>query len=128
MTRREMLEKVKETQTIRDELINLAEKIIKDTFDHRIDDINDIKITQHEVEVDYGSSCYGEYYPETAVIPIEWFDEKFDYRKAYEDLVQKREEERKKREAAERKAAKAATKKREYEMYLNLKKKFEKKA
>lgn len=126
MTRREMIKKVKETQVLRNDIINLAKKIIKDTFDRNMGDVSDINITQHEVEVYYESHCYGECYTEAAVIPIKWFDEKFDYKKAYDDLVQKREEERKKREAAERKAAIAAAKKREYETYLNLKKKYEK--
>lgn len=126
MTHREMIKKVKETQSLRDKIIKLAEKIIKDTLDRNITDINDIKITQREIKVYYETHCYGECYTETAHIPIEWFDERFNYRKAYDDLVQKKEEERKKKEAAERKAAIAAAEIKEYNMYLNLKKKYEK--
>lgn len=58
-------------------------------------------------------------------IPIEWLDEGFDYRKAYQDYLWKARVAAIKKAAAAEKREKKRKEKEEYENYLKLKKKFE---
>ena len=87
---------------------------------------------EYDVIVGYEYACRGEWWNEEVIIPIEWFDEDFDYVKAYEKILRKEEANRKraekarlKRAAEKRKHAKELKAKKEYDKYLKLKKKYE---
>lgn len=117
----------------------VAEKIISRTHDSHITFANYVNVTENDVTVNYEYSCRGEYGTEEIIIPIEWFDEEFDYVKAYEKILRKAEANRKraekarlkraaekrKRAAEKRKHAKELKEKKEYNMYLKLKEKYE---
>ena len=110
----------------------VAEKIISHTCDSRITFVNYIKVKENDVILNYEYSCRGEYGTEEVIVPIEWFDEGFDYVKAYEKILHKEEANRKraekarlKRVAEKRKKAKELKEKKEYKTYLKLKEKYE---
>ena len=117
-----------EGPTLRDVAYEIVERI----FDYSCCGISDLIVGDKTVKVQYEYRCSGEYGHESVCVPIEWFDEGFDYRSAYKEMKRKEaEEEKKKRLEAERKRkAKAkidaeAHNKKEYETYLKLKQKYE---
>ena len=83
MTNREMLSAIKNAKSIFAYIESVAIKIIQDTFDHNIRYVEDIIVLNTEVVVSYMSSRSGCYEYEKVRIPIEWFDEGFDYKSAY---------------------------------------------
>lgn len=137
MTNREMLMVIKNAASSLEHIKEVAAKIISNTYitntcDHHINHVNYIDVKEHDVVVDYEYKCRYGWGNDEVTIPIEWFDEGFDYVKAYEEMLCKKEENRKraekarrKREAAKKKRAKALKEKKEYETFLKLKKKYE---
>lgn len=132
MTNREMLMEIKNTAPSLEHIKEVAEKIISRTRDSYIDNVNYIDVKEYDVIVGYEYACRGEWCNEEVIIPIEWFDEEFDYVKAYEKILRKEEANRKraekarlKRAAEKRKKAKELKAKKEYDKYLKLKKKYE---
>ena len=130
MKNREMLMELKKVEPMFDKLSNVAYEIVTSTFDGYCYSVDDLIVRDKAVEVVHEYHCRGEYGHETVVVPIEWFDEGFDYEAAYIKMKQKEAEEEKKTAVAEKKR-KAATKRRaaakrankEFETYLKLKKK-----
>jgi NurA-like 5'-3' nuclease len=134
MTNREMLMVIKDAAPSLEHIKEIAEKIISKTRDIYINNANYINVTETDVTVGYDYSCRGEWGNEEVIIPIEWFDEEFDYVKAYEEILRKEEANRKraekarlKRAAEKRKQAKELKEKKEYDKYLKLKEKYESK-
>jgi hypothetical protein len=132
MTNREMLMEIKNTAPSLEHIKEVAEKIISRTRDSYIDNVNYIDVKEYDVIVGYEYACRGEWCNEEVIIPIEWFDEEFDYVKAYEEILRKEEANRKraekarlKRAAEKRKRAKELKEKKEYNTYLKLKEKYE---
>ena len=139
MTNREMLMVIKNAASSLDHIKEVAEKIISNTFitntcDHHINHVDLIYVKANDVVVIYEFRTRYGWGNDEVTIPIEWFDEGFDYVKAYEEMLSKKEENRKraekvrrKREAAKKKRAKALKEKKEYATFLKLKKKYESK-
>lgn len=132
MTNREMLMELKKVEPMYDKLIVIAHKIVVNTFDYFCYNIDDLIVEDKTVKVMYEYSCRGEYGHESVLVPLEWFDEGFNYVAAYKEMKCKECEEERKRIEAERKhkaAVKKATAarkaKKEYETYLKLKQKYE---
>ena len=132
MTNREMLMEIEKTAPSLEHIKEVAEKIISRTCDHFIEYVNHIDVQKYDVVVNYEYRCKGEWGSEDAIIPIEWFDEEFDYVKAYEKILRKAEANRKraekarlKRAAEKKKHAKELKEKKEYNTYLKLKEKYE---
>lgn len=132
MKNREMLMELKKVEPIFDKLSNVAHEIVESTFDDRCCSIDDLIVRDKTVEVQYEYKCCEYYGHETVLVPIEWFDEGFDYEAAYKEMKRKAAEEEKKiaaaekkRKAAAKKAAAARKAKKEYETYLKLKQKYE---
>ena len=132
MKNREMLMELKRVEPMFDKLSNVAYEIVKNVFDDYCTSIDDIIVGDKLVEIVYEYSCRGEYGHESEFVPIEWFDEDFDYEAAYREMKrkeaeaeQKMLEAEKKRKAAAKKAAAARKAKKEYETYLKLKQKYE---
>lgn len=130
---REMLAELKRVEPMFDKLSIVAHEIVERTFDSQCCSIDDLVVGDKTVEVQYEYRCRGEYGHDYVNVPIEWFDEGFDYEAAYREMKRKEaEEEQKKLEAEQkRKAAakrRAAVRKasRELETYLKLKQKYEK--
>ena len=135
MKNREMLMELKKVEPMFDKLIDVAHEIVESTFDDRCCSIDDLIVGDKTVEVQYETHCHGEYGHESVLVPIEWFDEDYDYEAAYKELKRKEAEEEKKiaeaekkRKAAAKKAAAARKAKKEYETYLKLKQKYESEA
>ena len=131
MTNREMLMEIKNTAPSLEHIKEVAEKIISKTCDSYIDNVNYIDVKDYDVVVGYEYAYRGEWCNEEVIIPIEWFDEEFDYVKAYEKILRKEEANRKraekarlKRAAEKRKKAKELKEKKEYDAYLKLKNKY----
>lgn len=134
MNNREMLMELKKTEPMFDKLSDVAYKIVERTFDYYCCSIDDLIVGDKTVEVVYEYRCRGEYGHESVLVPIEWFDEGFDYETAYREIKRKEAEEEKKiaaaekrRKAAEKKQKAACKAKKEYETYLKLKQKYESK-
>lgn len=134
MKNREMLMELKKVELMFDKLSNVAYEIVKNVFDDCCTSIDDLIVGDKTVEVQYEYRCYGEYGHDYVHVPIEWFDEGFDYRSAYKEMKrkaaeveQKRLEAEQKRKAVAKKAAAARKAKKEYETYLKLKQKYESK-
>ena len=132
MKNREMLMELKKVEPMFDHLIDVATEIVESTFDGYCYSIDDLIVGDKTVEVMYEYHCCGEYGHESVLVPIEWFDEGFDYEAAYREMKRREAEAEQKRIEAERKrkakAKKAAAKrkaKEEYETYLKLKQKYE---
>lgn len=132
MTNREMLIVIKNAAPALEHIKEVAEKIISRTYDIHIVYANYIDVKEDDVVVGYSYSCRGDYGNEEVIIPIEWFDEGFDYVKAHEEILRKEEANRKraekarlKRAAEKRKKAKELKEKKEYKTYLKLKEKYE---
>jgi hypothetical protein len=127
MTNREILSAIKNVEPLFDHIESVVFKIIQDTFDYHIRYIEDISVLDTYVVVYYENS-YGGFYEHNSVnIPIEWFNEGFDYKSAYNELLRKAEEEKKKAEAEEKQKQKELQEKKEYDTYLKLKEKYENK-
>ena len=131
MTNREMLMKIKDATPSLKHIEEVAEKIISKTYDSRIEGVNYIVVTETDVLVGYDYICRGEWNRDEIEIPIEWFDEGFDYVKAYEKILRKVEANRKRAEKArlkyaakKKKQAKELKEKKDYKTYLKLKKKY----
>lgn len=134
MKNREMLMELKKVEPIFDKLSNVAYEIVKNVFDDYCISIDDLIVGDKMVEVQYEYRCSGEYGHKSVYVPIEWFDEDFDYKAAYKEIKRKLAEKEKKmlkaekkRKAAAKKAAAARKAKKEYETYLKLKQKYESK-
>jgi hypothetical protein len=132
MTNREMLMVIKDAAPSLEHIKDIAEKIISRTRDSFITQVNYIDVQKHDVIVGYEYKCGGEWCNEEVIIPIEWFDEEFDYVKEYEKILRKEEANRKRAEKArlkrateKRKKAKELKEKKEYKAYLKLKEKYE---
>lgn len=127
MTNREMLVELKKVEPMFDKLIDVAHEIVESTFDGYCCSVDDLIVGDKTVDVVYEYHCWGEYGHRLVLVPIEWFDEGFDYEAAYKELKRKKEKKiaaaEKKRKAAAKKAA-AEKAKKEHETYLKLKKKF----
>lgn len=132
MKNREMLAELKRVEPMFDKLSNVAHEIVERTFDSKCSSIDDLIVGDKTVEVVYEYHCHGEYGHKSVVVPLEWFDEGFDYEAAYWEMKRKEAEEEEKKLEAERKR-KAAAKRRaavrkaskELETYLKLKQKYE---
>lgn len=134
MTNREMLMELKKVEPMFDKLIDVAHEIVESTFDVYCCGVDDLVVGDKTVEVQYEYHCHGEYAHSIVIVPIEWFDEGFDYKAAYKEMKRKEAEEekkleeaKKKRKAAAKKAAEKRKAKKEYETYLKLKQKYESK-
>ena len=125
MTNREMLSEIKKVESLYDHIESVAIDIIKDTFDYYIRYVEDISVLDTHVVVYYEYSCRGCYDHDSIKIPIEWFDEGFNYKSAYRELLREAEEKRVKAEAEEKQKQKKLQEKEEYNTYLKLKKKYE---
>ena len=132
MKNREMLMELKKVKPMFDKLSNVAHEMIESTIDIRCCGIDDLVVGDKNVEVQYETHYHGEYGHESVLIPIEWFDEGFDYEAAFKEMKRKEREEEQKRIDAERKRKAAAKKaaaerkaKKEYETYLKLKQKYD---
>lgn len=132
MTNREMLMVLKNATSSFVHIKEVAEKIISRTCDSSIEYVNHIDVQKNDVVVNYAYTCRGEWGNEDAIIPIEWFDEEFDYVKEYEKFLRRAEANRKraekarlKRAAEKKKHAKELKEKKEYNTYLKLKEKYE---
>ena len=130
-----MLMELKKVEPMFDKLSNVAYEIVKNVFDDYCTSIDDIIVGDKTVEVAYEYYCHGVYGHESVLVPIEWFDEGFDYEAAFKEMKRKeREAEQKKleverkRKAAAKKAAEKRKAKKEYETYLKLKQKYENRA
>lgn len=132
MTNREMLNILKDIETFDVHVKNVIHKIIEDTVDPHICNIDEYEISDSEVAVQYEYYYHGYGGYDIAHIPIEWFNENFDYVLAYKEQQlkikkeqEKKEAKRKKRKDKANKARKARKAKKEYDTYLKLKKKYE---
>ena len=132
MKNKEMLMELKKVKPMFDKLSNVAYEIVESTFDDYCCSIDDLIVGDKTVEVLYEYHCCREYGHESVFVPIEWFDEGFDYKSAYEEMKLKAEKRQKKILAAEKKRKTAAKKaaaerkaKKEYETYLKLKQKYD---
>lgn len=105
MTNREMLMVIKDATPSLKHIEEVAEKIISNTYDSHIEGVNYFVVTEPDVIVGYNYTCRGEWYNDEIEIPIEWFDEEFDYVKAYEKILHKEEANRKHAEKARLKRA-----------------------
>lgn len=132
MKNREMLMELKRVEPMFDKLSDVAHEIVERTFESRCCSIDDLVVGDKTVEVQYEYRCSGEYGHDYVNVPIEWFDEGFDYEDAYREMkcrereaeLKKLEAERRRKAAAKRRAAvKRAS--REFETYLKLKQKYE---
>lgn len=132
MTNRQMLSQLKKVQQLELHIKDIAYEIVRSTFDQKCIGIDSVVVGNTAVDVTYEVNCHGEYAHSSVNVPIEWFDEGYDYMHAFREMRRKEVEERlkaiekeRKRKAAAKKAAAAKRAKKEYETYLSLKKKFE---
>ncbi len=132
MKNKEMLMELKKVEPMYDKLIDVALEIVESTFDDCCCSIDDLIVGDKTVEVQYEYRCSGEYGHDYVHVPIEWFDEGFDYEAAFKEMKrrereaeQKKLEAKRKQKAAAKKAAVARKAKKEYETYLKLKQKYE---
>jgi hypothetical protein len=125
MTNREILSEIKKVEPLFEHIESVVFDIIKDTFDYHIRSVEDISVLDTHVVVYYENSYGGFYDYDNVRIPIEWFDEGFDYKSAYRELLREAEEKRVKAEAEEKQKQKELQEKKEYDTYLKLKEKYE---
>ena len=110
MKNREMLMELKKVKPMFDRLSYVAHEMIESTINFRCCGIDDLVVGDKNVEVQYETHCHGEYGHESVLVPIEWFDEGFDYVAAYREMKRKAEKRQKKILAAEKKCKAAAKK------------------
>jgi len=127
------LEAIRKVQGYEAQVKEKLAEIIKQTYDSHCYMVDDFTIGESAVDVTYSYICRGYGDIDYAVVPIKWLDEGFDYKAAFEEECKKAEEKRKQEEAEEKKRKEAAKKKatkqkeqKEHELYLKLKKKYEK--
>lgn len=132
MKNREMLMELKKVEPMFDKLSDIAHKIVERIFDCYCYSIDDLIVGDKTVEVMYEYHCSGEFGHASVLVPIEWFDEDYDYEAACKELKRKEAEEEKKIAEAEKKRKAAAKKtaakckaEKEYETYLKLKQKYD---
>jgi len=132
MKNREILAEIKRVEPMIEHIEDIALDIVGSTFDNYCCSIDDLIVGDKTVEVLYEYHCPSEYGHDSVLVPIEWFDEGFDYEAAYKEMKRKEREEEQKRIDAERKRKAAAKKaaaerkaKKEYETYLKLKQKYD---
>lgn len=87
MTNREMLFKIQSVEPLISHIKERAEIIITNTFDHDIQRVVDIEVSDTYVEIFYDYCIYNEWGQDSVKIPIEWFDEGFDYKSAYKGTL-----------------------------------------
>jgi len=126
MTIREKVEAVRNVQNYQVEIEERLKQIIHDTCEDYISGIDNIVIEDNSITVFYHWSCRGETSHDTTVIPIEWLDDGFDYKSAYQEKVRLAQEKAKKEAEAEKKREEKRKAEKEYKQYLELKKKYEK--
>ena len=119
MTNREMILEIKRVEPMLDHIKDLAMEIIKSNYD--ISSVGDIIISDTDICILFEDSWGNN----AITFPIEWFDEGFDYKSALKERQRIAEEKRKREEAEFRKQARERAKKKEYETFLKLKKKYE---
>ena len=125
MTIREKIDAVRKVQGYRDDIAIRLKEVIEDTYDYHCKRIDYFAIGDDSIFVEYSWTCRGETDEDEVAIPIEWLDEGFDYRRAYEEKMRKAEEEARKRKEAEQKKEAKRKAKEEYKKYLELKRKYE---
>ena len=131
MTNREMIMVIKNFESSLEHIKDVAEEIISKTYDRCIFNVDSIDVTEYDIIVEYSYTHGDELRNEDVIIPIEWFNEEFDYVKAYKELLRKAKEEkrkakevRKKYEAEKINRAKELKEEKEYVTYLKLKAKY----
>lgn len=107
MKNREMLMELKKVEPMFDKLIDVAHEIVESTFDDFCCSIDDLIVGDKTVEVLYEYRC-GEYGHDSVLVPIEWFDEGFDYEAAYREMKRKEAEAKRKKLEAKKKRVEAA--------------------
>ena len=117
MTNREMIMVIKNNASSLEHIQEVAEKIISKTYDRRIESVNYLYVKEYDIVVSYYYTRGDVWRNGEIAIPIEWFDEEFDYVKAYKNILRKK--------VGNRKKAKELKEKKEYKTYLKLKKKYE---
>lgn len=108
-----------------DEINNLLKVIIKNTFDWSVTWINSFVINETSIEVNYKYRLCGYTDNEDVIMPIEWLEEGFDYRKAYAEMCMEAKRKAKEAETARKAMEKEIAEEKEYKEYLRLKQKFE---
>lgn len=126
MTIREKIEAVRNVQNYEVEIEERLKQIIHDTCEDYISGIDNFVIEDDSIAVFYSWTCRGETSYDTTVIPIEWLDDGFDYKSAYQEKVRLEQEKAKKEAEAEKKREEKRKAENEYKQYLELKKKYEK--
>ena len=101
MKNREMLMELKNHEYFEKCLKDIAYEIIKSTFDHHVSYIDKIKLAGNKVGVQYWHRYYADFDYKISYVPIEWFDEGFDYAAAYAEMKRKEAEVQKRKEEAE---------------------------
>jgi hypothetical protein len=86
MTNKQKLAHIKKLEPLISHIKECAKVIIDNTFDRYIQTVIDIKVSDTHVEIFYDYCIYNEWGKESVKIPIEWFDEGFDYKLAYNDF------------------------------------------
>lgn len=124
MTNREMIMVIKNSESSLEHIKEVAEKIVANTYDRRIEYVNYVYVKEYDIVVSYHYTYGSRWHKCEIELPIEWFDEEFDYVKAYKNILRK-EAANRKRKAGNRKKAKELKEKKEYKTYLKLKKKYE---
>ena len=132
MTIREKLNALKKVQDYQSEIAKLLKEIIRYTTDYHCDGINNFTIEGKCVCVNYSWYCRGYSDNSYVSIPIEWLDEGFDYKGAYQEEMRKAQEKakrngkrRKERLKPDKEREKKRKEKEEYKKYLKLKRKYE---
>jgi hypothetical protein len=87
MTNREMLSAIKGVIPLINYIKERAEIIINNTFDHDIQTVVDIAVSDIYVEIFYDYRTHNKWGRDCVKIPIEWFDEGFDYKSAYNKML-----------------------------------------
>ena len=97
MTNREILSTIKSVKPLISHIKKRAKIIIKNTFNQYIQIVTGINVSDTYAEIFYEYRLYGKWDDEDRVyygewikdkvqIPMEWFDEGFDYKSAYKEL------------------------------------------
>lgn len=86
MTNREMLSAIKNVKPLISHIKECAKIIITNTFDYYIQNVIDIEVSDTHVEIFYDYCNYKAWGKDSVKIPIEWFDEGFDYESAYKNF------------------------------------------
>lgn len=90
MKMRDKIAAVKAVQGYETEIKQKLKEIIEQTSDFQCRCVTDFMVGDTHIEATYESVCRGEYYYEDMNIPIEWLDEGFNYKAAYEKQKRKK--------------------------------------